>query len=258
MSLILEALKKSEAERRLGQAPGLMTPMPQRSRRKSRWPLGVAAALLLGVVWIVTWWWLRPPAAPDKVAEPTPAAAASSAPGTARAGDRSGPDVAPPVPAPGAVTAPPSAPAPRPTRPATAAAPALPAELPGDPRFDSVERESMAQPAVNDTSHRITPEASPVATPPTPIPEAAAPAPAPMAPDVPRLDQLDPDTRSALPPLKLSMHVYAEQAPDRFVLIDGRRYGEGEKLAPSLQLIEVRRDGVVLDFNGRRFLLPRP
>ena len=30
MSLILEALKKSEAERRLGQAPGLMTPMLRR------------------------------------------------------------------------------------------------------------------------------------------------------------------------------------------------------------------------------------
>jgi general secretion pathway protein B len=40
MSLILEALKKSEAERRLGRAPGLSTPMPsfRRRRRNLMWP----------------------------------------------------------------------------------------------------------------------------------------------------------------------------------------------------------------------------
>jgi len=75
---------------------------------------------------------------------------------------------------------------------------------------------------------------------------------------MPGLRDLPATDRAALPPLKLSMHVYADVPAERFVLIDGRRYGEGMTLAPELLLHEIRRDGIVLEFRGRRFLLPRP
>ena len=66
MSLILEALKKSERQRRLGEAPSLGSPVMAVHRRRSKLPLLVVliiAALVVG-------WWLRRTPAPD----PTPAA----------------------------------------------------------------------------------------------------------------------------------------------------------------------------------------
>lgn len=83
MSLILEALKKSEANRRLGAAPDLATPFsPTRPARRSLpWLLvAIVAAAALG------WWWLRP-APPKAVVTPAPVAAvpASTPPLTRRA-----------------------------------------------------------------------------------------------------------------------------------------------------------------------------
>lgn len=54
------------------------------------------------------------------------------------------------------------------------------------------------------------------------------------------------------------MHVFSDAPAGRFALIDGRRIAEGDTLADGLSVVEIRRDGVVLDLNGRRFLLPRP
>lgn len=66
MSLILEALKKSEDKRRLGAAPDLATPFSAPRRRSWVWPL----AALIVVAGVVAWA-LRPSAPP-----PTPPAAA--------------------------------------------------------------------------------------------------------------------------------------------------------------------------------------
>jgi len=44
---------------------------------------------------------------------------------------------------------------------------------------------------------------------------------------------------------------------DRVVLIDGRRVREGDEISPGLRLLEIRRDGSVLELDGQRFLLPR-
>jgi general secretion pathway protein B len=66
MSLILEALKKSEDKRRLGAAPDLATPFSAPRRRSWVWPI---AALLIAAVLIA--WALRPSSPPP----PTPVAA---------------------------------------------------------------------------------------------------------------------------------------------------------------------------------------
>jgi general secretion pathway protein B len=80
----------------------------------------------------------------------------------------------------------------------------------------------------------------------------------PAPPDLPTLREIDAALRADLPPLRASMHVYDSDPARRFVLIDGRRVQEGDVLGESLFLIEIRRDGSVLEFRGRRFLLPRP
>jgi general secretion pathway protein B len=44
---------------------------------------------------------------------------------------------------------------------------------------------------------------------------------------------------------------------DRFVFINGRKYHEGMKLQEGPLLERIRRDGIVLNYQGVRFLLPR-
>jgi general secretion pathway protein B len=68
---------------------------------------------------------------------------------------------------------------------------------------------------------------------------------------------LDTGTRSSLPALKLSMHVFNNEPARRFAIIDGQRVTEGAQLG-SATVVEIRRDGVVLDVGGRRVLIPRP
>jgi general secretion pathway protein B len=52
MSLILEALKKSEQQRQLGEAPNLGTPITMTRRRRSLLPvLAAAIAIALGASW---------------------------------------------------------------------------------------------------------------------------------------------------------------------------------------------------------------
>src|SRR5690242_5936042 len=78
MSLILEALKKSEAKRRLGEAPDLGTPFATPRRRGSAVPLLVTAIAAAGAL---GWWLMRAPTAPPKPA--TTAAADKPAPAAA-------------------------------------------------------------------------------------------------------------------------------------------------------------------------------
>ena len=77
-------------------------------------------------------------------------------------------------------------------------------------------------------------------------------------PPLPRLSELTGDERSQLPALKLSMHVFADDPAQRFVILDGRRQAEGAQPAPGVVIERIRRDGVVLAVNGRRVLLGRP
>ena len=68
MSLILEALKKSEARRRLGEAPDLGTPFTPVSRRRSALPLILIATVLAGFGgWYV--YSSRAPSAPATTAQ---------------------------------------------------------------------------------------------------------------------------------------------------------------------------------------------
>jgi len=77
MSLILEALKKSEDKRRLGAAPDLATPFSAPRRRSWVWPI----AMLLIVAGVVAWA-LRPASPPPKPPAETAAAPKKSAPTT--------------------------------------------------------------------------------------------------------------------------------------------------------------------------------
>ncbi|MEO8671792.1 MAG: general secretion pathway protein GspB [Tahibacter sp.] len=65
------------------------------------------------------------------------------------------------------------------------------------------------------------------------------------------------NVRKDLPVLKLTMHVYSSEPAQRFVVLNGNRQVEGDDLGAEVKLSEIRADGVVLEFHGQRFLVPR-
>ena len=133
MSLILEALKKSEQQRRLGEAPTLGSPVQAVRRRRSLLPLfGALVVIALGVGW---WLSRSPVVTPAPTAATTPAAPIDAAkPATTPAAGR------------GVASAAGKKPAPHLTVPATppaAAANTATAAKPGDAALLNPDRKSV-------------------------------------------------------------------------------------------------------------------
>jgi general secretion pathway protein B len=74
---------------------------------------------------------------------------------------------------------------------------------------------------------------------------------------LPSISEVNLTGAQALPELHLDVHVYATRPSDRFVYINMRKYHEGNTLEEGPVLERIRRDGVVLDYLGLRFVLPR-
>lgn len=79
----------------------------------------------------------------------------------------------------------------------------------------------------------------------------------PAAPDYLYQWELPLAVRQALPALNLTIHVFAANPADRFVLINGVRYTEGAELGSGAVLAEIRAEGALVDFRDYRFLLTR-
>jgi general secretion pathway protein B len=60
-----------------------------------------------------------------------------------------------------------------------------------------------------------------------------------------------------LPDLHLDIHVYSGDSADRFVFINMTKYRENGKLSEGPVVKQITPDGVVLDYQGTDFLLPR-
>ncbi|WP_295361586.1 general secretion pathway protein GspB [Arenimonas sp.] len=230
MSLILEALKKSEAERQRGQAPGLFVEQAPlaRARREGAPAWAFALGALLLVVLAVFGWreWQR-----VDVVTPSPQPSPVSGRGSEAA--------VLPLPSVGegrgegaVVRAEPPAPVPMPS----------PQPSPASGRGSS----EAAAPT-------LPPERSEAAVPPLPPAGEGR-----GEGSIPRLADLAAGERAALPPLKLTMHVFADDPAARFVILDGRRLGEGAMVADGVVLRGIDRDGVVIEAQGRALRLPRP
>lgn len=61
--------------------------------------------------------------------------------------------------------------------------------------------------------------------------------------------------RRNLPDLTLNIHVYSPREEERFVLVNGERYVAGDSLAQGVRLVDIRREGAIVDFRSHRFLL---
>jgi general secretion pathway protein B len=231
VSLILDALRRADAERDRGAVPGLHAqqaaslPQTRRRPRRPRWA-GLTLAAAAAVAAALAAWLM--------------AGGASPQPGASAA--------APPP----AVAAEPPAPASAPASPPVAAAPPAPAP----PRAAAVEPQPVAEPAPWPSPDGSRKAASVgVATVPAGHAGVAGPAAAgaPAAPAIVRREQLPEDIRAQLPPLVVGGSIYSPNGPDRTVIIDGRILREKDRLGADLTVERIGSKSAVLRFREHRF-----
>ena len=217
MSFILDALKKSETERQRQSLPGLMD--TRLVARRSRLPLwAILLGALLGITVLVLSVLLMR-SVPASSANPVKhVIAESDSTGAPQSNDHFSPLSAAPVYAPEIP---------------------LPAELPraagraeprAEPRATARAMPHRADPLLSDEDTKADNEV------------------------LPSINEIN---SSSLPELHLDVHVYATKSAERFVYINMHKYHEGSAMPEGPLVEHIRRDGVVLDYHGLRFILPR-
>ncbi len=236
MSFILDALKKSEIERQRQTVPGLMdTRLSPRRRSLPVWAIALGALLAINLL-VLAYVLIRRGAPDAHVAQPaqaTPASATAQPPSASPApasvpGHFSPLDAAPvyapeiPVAAPDSATNSSATSAPRQATGLTAT---------GKPGPHPVRRED---PLLSDQDTQADNQEV-----------------------LPSINEISLAGAQALPDLHLDVHVFATKPADRFVYINMRKYHEGSSLQEGPVVEHIRRDGVVLNYQGLRFILPR-
>jgi len=74
---------------------------------------------------------------------------------------------------------------------------------------------------------------------------------------IPTVDELLLEGTLQIAELHLDIHVFSEVPADRFVFINMTKHREGSTTPEGPVVREIRTDGVVLEYQGRVFLLPR-
>ncbi|MDX1454081.1 MAG: general secretion pathway protein GspB [Gammaproteobacteria bacterium] len=74
----------------------------------------------------------------------------------------------------------------------------------------------------------------------------------------PWLDSLSSEFREALPALDINALAWAPAPEDRFVLVNFRRYAEGEQLREGPTLLRIEQGSIVLEYRGQRFAIASP
>ena len=230
MSFILDALKKSEADRQRQAGPALleMRVMPVQ-RRLPLWAIVVGVLLLVNVV-ALGWFALhRTSADVSSAASPATAAVPGAAPG-----------IAPGSPA---MSAAPSASAPAWGAQGAAAAPI---------QNDYQEPQSASAEGNGGTGSQ-----GPAAEADNPADLAPAVNSAPATVRPARSSELQSyvELSGKLPELRLDLHVYAAKPAERYAFINMHKMREGDVTPEGVRVLEIISDGVVLDYRGTQFLL---
>jgi general secretion pathway protein B len=74
---------------------------------------------------------------------------------------------------------------------------------------------------------------------------------------LPTLNELRVNGTLQLPDLHVDIHVYSDVPAERFVFINMNKYEENSRLKEGPELDEITSDGVILEYRGYAFMLPR-
>lgn len=258
MSLILEALQKSEHERNLGRVPGLDNAVLTGSHTAARrWKLAALGILLLNAVAAGGYFLIeRGKMSGDATRATMPV---DSQPASAVA--------APIAFAQSAGSSSPQAPAAEP--PSVAAAPRLddidavrryeqtrlPRVVPDQQKKAEkavvparvAESPSAVAPVPTNDADQVVPERAE-----TPVAQTSSPPADDQLPDIAEIkDTFSPPLTS----LRLDVHVFSPQADQRFVFINMNKYHEGDEIREGPRVASIETQGVVLDYQGQQFRL---
>jgi general secretion pathway protein B len=254
MSFILDALKKLEQKRQRGSVPDLMTvhvPVQREIKKRPVWPYLILGALILNAALFFVWLQPKKPLSPSlsvnrhassehstanqksqlqgpailRTPEVKPAVEVQKQklPASKEAGQISAPYQ--PAPVPPAVTAEKPAKEIRDTQPPKTALSVSSGKLP------SKESSSTNKPEVADTNKSVSGNR------------------------LPELSQLPQSTQSEIPQLHIFGHIYSDDPGTRLININGDIYKEGDTVAKNLKVEEITETGVILNYNGTRFLI---
>ena len=254
MSILLDALRKSEEQRQLGSAPTLSGGLESRAGgdgTEHQWlPLSMMALSAILMAWI-GWKQFSEPLTVERSVGPGPAVAITA---TESGVDSAFPETA--------VDA------------ANAADDTAVADLPPSGPDQQTDRRQQLSQAVTDFEAEVQPQpgdtsrtgataetdADPGArlaaqTPPGDGAEAATPSSEPAVPEPISYWEVPQSVRESMPEFRITVLVYAPQPEDRFLLINGERLGEQDTLGGGVRLEEIRRDGAVFVYRKYRFLV---
>lgn len=278
MSILLEALKKSERQRQLGQTPTLETPTGGQSSppgAASRW---IPIALLTLSAFAITWFGWQQFSEPESVAGPGTVAEVAQTSEQALA--QAGPEASPPAAedsgdqtAPGQLAARSRGKDREKLNRSFSEYQAesqdeMPAEQRGIPEKNSgaarrqVARRTPQEIDENPPQKAGQPPSRPVDQPdakqPGPGSDTTEPARSKVQPHIAEPISywaLPQGVRDTLPEIRITVLVFAENPGDRFLLANGQRLVEKEELESGVVLDEIRRDGAVFLYRNYRFLV---
>lgn len=223
MSFILDALRKSENERQENQpAEFSRVPSSPDSTPAPRWLWVLGVLLVINILVIAAMMFAADKDEPTISATDAVSTPAAQAPVTTATDDN--PQSAPPTFA---------------------------------DRLEVARQNQPPRPASNsDAAGRAADTAAPNAS--AAPPQAAArtaSGPATAEASLPGFDEVRLNGSVALPELHIDLHVYNEDPARRFVSINMQKYKENDTLAAGPSVHRITSDGVVLDYQGTRFVL---
>jgi general secretion pathway protein B len=224
MSLILDALKKSEAERQRQSGPTLLEVRVAKPRRRyPLWALGVGILLAVNIILLLVFV-LRPA---DSAHPPSTAAAPTPGGGAPQLGAQ--PTTPAVAPASVATTA---------VQPAASAPVAPPVASPtlADNGADAAANPADEEPAIPAASASMRSQHEPARI---------------DYSSLPGFNELT----GNVPDLRLDLHVYAQRPGDRYALINMQTVHEGDVLNEGPRVLAITRDGVALDWHNQQFML---
>jgi general secretion pathway protein B len=230
MSYILDALKKVDQERDFGAVPDLATPheVDHAKTRPFRWLWVIAALLSVNVVLVALLLVKRDAEAPD-AAQATPEWQQPMADDPlVQLGRQAREDRTSPAPTPGRTA------------------------LPQNKQTFSIgELAASPKPVISPNSEPLLQPEDAVET------RLETVAPANGTPQLQSWYELPQEFRMRLSLPRLDLHVYSEDPQNRFILVNLKKYREGETLESGLVLEEILPEGMVMYYRGERFMVEK-
>ena len=229
MSFILDALKKSEQERRRQQAPSVTEqPYGQHTRNRPWWVWLVVGLLLVNFGFLMVLWLRKDSPAPA----PATVSNSSNTSTTTSAGTQPTPVIT--------------------TRNSEVRTLEEEASNPADPEDNtslllSSAASSESVPLVQAATSSVSSINSGINTYPSKSRTGL----------ISTLENLGGSAALNLPELRLDLHVYSDNKAQRFAFINSKKYFEGQTMSEGPLVELITEEGVVLNYRSQRFLLPR-